>query len=382
MIKLQEYKEGEIVLPEGELGKGFCILEQGTLEVIRENRIISEIDMKGAIFGELSEILGMKRDATIRAKTEASVRHVEESIADIVSKNPKVALKLIRTLGRRLYRMNKIATKGDSENQIFKRSDSESDPADQSSSTLVLVVDDKPNIISQLTDMFAKSEWSVVGADSEESALKACESNSFAAILISMALPSDSAIDLRRKLKTNHRVLNTPVIGMIVMGDEAAQKKALDAGFADCITKPFDPNKTDAVMYKVMNLDSSARYFKFVDDYLLFELPSELSPFVINDIKENMDQRIRNTINEGILKLIIDVSSLEEVEEEAIEVVGEFSEKIEDMKLPMRGAIIATGEDADMWNNLDGCENWAVCENLDEAKDSFNREIEEEEEED
>ena len=77
-------------------------------------------------------------------------------------------------------------------------------------------------------------------------------------------------------------------------------------------------------MYNVMNLDSSARYFKFVDDYLLFELPTELSPFVINDIKENMDQRIRNTINEGILKLIIDVSSLEEVEEEAIEVVGEF----------------------------------------------------------
>lgn len=379
MIKLQEYQEGDIVLPEGELGKGFCILESGTLEVIRDNRIISEIDMKGAIFGELSEILGLKRDASIRAKTSASVRHVEESIADIVTKNPKVALKLIRTLGRRLYRMNKIATKGDSENEIFKRLDSGNASADQASSTLILVVDDKPNIISQLTEMFAKSDWSVVGANSEESALKACENNSFSAILISMALPGDSAIDLRRKLKTNHSVLNTPVIGMIVMGDEAAQKKALDSGFADCITKPFDQNKTDAVMYKVMNLDSSARYFKFVDDYLLFQLPTELSPFVINDIKENMDQRIRNTINEGILKLIIDVSSLEEVEEEAIEVVGEFSEKIEDMKLPMRGAIIATGEDAEMWNNLDGCEDWSICENLEEAKESFNREIEEEE---
>ena len=193
-----------------------------------------------------------------------------------------------------------------------------------------------------------------------------------------MALPGDSAIDLRRKLKTNHRVLNTPVVGMIVMGDQTAQRKALDSGFADCITKPFDQNKTDAVMYKVMNLDSSARYFKFVEDYLLFDLPEELSPFVINDIKENMDQRIRNTINEGILKLIIDVSSLEDVEEEAIEVVGEFSEKIEDMKLPMRGAIIATGEDAEMWNNLDGCENWAICENLEEAKMSFDREVEEE----
>ena len=75
-----------------------------------------------------------------------------------------------------------------------------------------------------------------------------------------MALPNDSSVDLRRKLKTNHNVLNTPVIGMIVKGDEVAQKKALDAGFADCITKPFDANKTEAVMYKVMNLDSSARY--------------------------------------------------------------------------------------------------------------------------
>ena len=90
MIRLQEYQVGDIVLPEGELGKGFCILESGTLEVIRDDRVLSEIDMKGAIFGELSEILGMKRDASIRAKTVSQVRHVEESVSDIVAKNPKV----------------------------------------------------------------------------------------------------------------------------------------------------------------------------------------------------------------------------------------------------------------------------------------------------
>ena len=109
MIRQQEYNEGEDVLPSGELGKGFCILEEGELEVIRDDRVISSIDKAGSIFGELSEILGMKRDATIRAKKKSKVRHVEESISDIVSKNPKVAIKLIRTLGRRLYRMNQIA---------------------------------------------------------------------------------------------------------------------------------------------------------------------------------------------------------------------------------------------------------------------------------
>ena len=120
-----------------------------------------------------------------------------------------------------------------------------------------------------------------------------------------------------------------------------------------------------------MNLDSSARYFSFEKDYLLFKVPSELSDFVISDIKDNMDSRIKNTINEGIGKLIIDVSSLEEIEEEAIEVVGEFAEKIEDLSLPMQGAIIAKGDDAEMWNNLDGCEDWGVFSNLEEAVESL-----------
>jgi CheY-like chemotaxis protein len=373
MIRQENYKAGDVVLPSGELGKGFCILESGTLEVIRENKVLSEIDIVGSIFGELSEILGMKRDATIQAKTDATVRHVEESISEIVSKNPKVAIKLIRTLGRRLYRMNQIATRGDNENNIFKKADSGKDSEESNDRVKILVVDDKPAIAKQLGDMFAKSEWLVESATDEASALKACEYSGFSAILISMALPGDTAVDLRRKLKTNHNVLNTPVIGMIVMGDEHAQKKALNSGFADCISKPFDQNKTEALMYKMMNLDSSARYFKFIDDHLFFKLPPELTNFIINDIKENMDTRIRNTINEGILKLIIDVSELEEVGEEAIEVVGDFAEKIVDMKLPMRGAIVATGDEAEMWNNLDGCEDWVICEDFEQAKESLSR---------
>ena len=107
---------------------------------------------------------------------------MEESVADIIAKNPKVAFKLIRTLGRRLYRMNKIATRGDSENEILKKAtDSETSNAIDTT-TRILVVDDKPNIIKQLSEMFAKSEWVVEGASDETSALAACENFSFSAI--------------------------------------------------------------------------------------------------------------------------------------------------------------------------------------------------------
>ena len=361
MNNIIDYKEGDIILNDGEIGKGFCILESGSVEVIREGKTLGEIDQPGSIFGELSEILGLKRDATIRAKTPAKVRHLEESIEKIVSKNPSVSVKLIKTLGKRLYRMNRLVSKEMVANGTFY-------PQQTTGQTEILVVEDKPNIINQLTEIFAKSEWDVRSANDEETAIKMCEETTFATIMISMALPNDLAVDLRRKLKTNHNVLNTPVVAMIVQGDEDARRKAINAGFADCITKPFNPDKTVAVMYKVMSLDSSARYFSFVDDFLYFKVPNELSAFVIDDIKENMDTRIRNTINEGIVKLIIDVSELDEVDDPSLEVVGEFAEKIEDMKIPLRGAIIATGDDAEMWNNLDGCEEWGTCGDLESAK--------------
>ena len=180
MIKLREYEQGETVLAAGELGKGFCILEDGVLEVVRDGQVLSEIDTVGSIFGELSEILGLKRDAVIQAKSKAKVRHVEESIGDIVSKNPKVAIKLIKTLGRRLYRMNRIASK-----EVASKESTSS----VAGSTHLLVVDDKPNIIKQISDICARSNWVVKSAADEASALRACEGFSFEAILISMALP-------------------------------------------------------------------------------------------------------------------------------------------------------------------------------------------------
>lgn len=375
MIRSAEYQPGDVVLPEGELGTGFCILESGSLEVVRDGRILTEIDTPGSIFGELSEILKMKRDATIRAKTPSTVRHVEETLADIVTKNPKVAIKIIRTLGRRLYRMNRIASQG------LQPAATAPGEAEAAAGVSLLVVDDHPNIIKQLAEIAGTNEWTVQGAGSEAEAIAHCDRSSFSAILISMALPDDGAVDLRRKLKTMNNVLSTPVIGMIVKGDEAAQAKAIESGFNDCLAKPFDKVKTEATLYEVMQLDSSARYFKTIDDFLYFKLPAELTNFIINDIQENTDSRIRDTINSGLQKMIIDVSDLEEVGEEAVEVVGEFAEKIDDMKLPMRGAIIALGEDAEMWNNLDGAEDWGICESLEEAKEFLDREPEEEGEE-
>jgi CheY-like chemotaxis protein len=373
MIRSVQHPDGEVILPEAELGKGFCVLESGTIEVVKGEKVLSTIDAAGSVFGELSEILGIKRDVTIRAKGDCVVRHVEENLEDIVMKNPKVAVKLIRTLGRRLNRMNDIA---------FSKLPVEADSSGASAENeqvKILVVDDKPAIIQQLQETLVRNDWSVSGAASETDALTLCQGEPFHCVLISMALPNESAVTLRRKLKTTNNVMNTPVVGMIVTGDEGAQNRAIEAGFAECITKPFDLIKMEAALYKVMKLDSSERYFKVKEDYLFFSLPEEFTSFIVNDIKENIEARIHNTINEGIMKIIIDTTPLVDMDEAAVEVVGDLAEALE--KLPMRVAVLAQGEDGEMWNNLDGAEDWGICNDVEEAKEYFDRDPEDEGEE-
>ena len=92
-----------------------------------------------------------------------------------------------------------------------------------------------------------------------------------------------------------------------------------------------------------------------------------MSPFVIDEIKENIEPRIRKTINEGIEKIIVDVSGLDEIGEDEIDVVGDIGEKLEEMMVPIKGAFVAQGDEAEMWTNLDGCEEWIVCKDISEA---------------
>jgi len=233
-------------------------------------------------------------------------------------------------------------------------------------------VDEKHHIVSQLTDIFSVNGWKVESATDELSALKVCESKTFSAIIISISLPGDSAIELRRKLKTNPKAIKTPIIGMNVQGDEASVRKAGDAGFSNFIAKPIDANSVNSVLFKVLSLDPSDQYFDLVNDALYFKVPSFISNFMSDDIKENIEPRIRKTINEGIEKIIVDVSGLDEIGEDAIEVVGELGEKLEEMDLSIKGAFVALGEDASMWKNLDGCEEWLVCESVDEANRKLN----------
>lgn len=361
---VKTFEPGEIILKEGEIGKGFCILEDGELQVIRGEKILNEITSRGSMFGELSELLMYKRDASIRAKTKASVKFFNISLPEFVEQNPKFAVKIIRNLGRRLIRMNEIAMQGDARNNILKSIDDKKDGKSSDQTIRLLVVEEKEAIYSQIKESFSKTGWVIEWLSSEDEAVKLCDNEYFSAIIVSCSLPDEGAIDLKRKLKTNPMSARTPVVGLLTKGDERAKKEAMEVGFSYFIAKPIEKNKALSTLYEILNLDFSDQYFNLLEGALYFRVPATLNEELLRQIQRSFDSRISDAINDGIEKMVVDVSQLSEVWAESIQLVTDLAEHLEQIENPFKTAFVAEGDDSESWNKLDGCEDWVVCNSV------------------
>jgi CRP-like cAMP-binding protein len=105
MEKIIEVSPGETILNQGEEGSGFFILKKGTLEVFKDDVLLAVIMYPGTIFGEMGDILGRPRTCTIKAKNPSTIAFYQfASIEELVTTNPEIAVKLIRTMASRLDR--------------------------------------------------------------------------------------------------------------------------------------------------------------------------------------------------------------------------------------------------------------------------------------
>ncbi len=96
------YNPGDLIIEEGEDGKGFFILRSGTLNVLKGNKIVASISKPGTIFGEMSDILGKARSCNVKAETECKVVHLSQGIEEIIRTRPHLTWRLMRDLAQRL----------------------------------------------------------------------------------------------------------------------------------------------------------------------------------------------------------------------------------------------------------------------------------------
>jgi CRP-like cAMP-binding protein len=109
-----------VLITEGQPVQGIYFLESGEVEVLKGTTLIAEIFDAGAVFGEMSFLLGVPPTATVRAMTDCTFRQVAQP-AEFLRQHPEVSLYMAGILARRLDSLNRYLV--DIKRQFEGRSD-------------------------------------------------------------------------------------------------------------------------------------------------------------------------------------------------------------------------------------------------------------------
>ncbi len=103
---VRSFAPGELVIGEGhESGLLFFLIE-GCVEVTKDGVAVTRTNEPGAVFGDLSVLLGVPHTAEVRV-SEASTFHVVSDPIAFLESRPSVMLHLCRLLARRLDGVNR-----------------------------------------------------------------------------------------------------------------------------------------------------------------------------------------------------------------------------------------------------------------------------------
>ena len=105
-LPAKPFAKGEVILTEGGEGSAIYFLMAGTVEVRKDNVAITRIRERGAMFGEMSVLLGCPLTATVCAMSDVECRVAWEPQA-FLAENPEVMFYISRILARRLESLNR-----------------------------------------------------------------------------------------------------------------------------------------------------------------------------------------------------------------------------------------------------------------------------------
>lgn len=101
-----DFKDGDLIFEEGDLGTDMFIVQQGKVAIVKEYKgREQQLAMlgQGDFFGEMSVLEDLPRTATARAVGACRLLQINGSTFDqMLRKNPEIAVRMMRKLSRRL----------------------------------------------------------------------------------------------------------------------------------------------------------------------------------------------------------------------------------------------------------------------------------------
>jgi len=108
---------------------------------------------------------------------------------------------------------------------------------------VILVVDDHPNNLEVLFEVFDESSFEVSFVSDGPHCLELAETEAPDLILLDVTMPGMDGFEVCRRLKDNPQTRDIPVIFMSARTDAADKSRGFSLGAADYISKPIHPDE-------------------------------------------------------------------------------------------------------------------------------------------
>lgn len=116
----------------------------------------------------------------------------------------------------------------------------------------ILVVEDEPSIQELIAASLQHSGHRTLRADSAEDAVRLVNDTLPDVVLLDWMLPGMSGIQYARRLRSEERTRDLPIIMLTARSEEHDKVSGLEAGADDYLTKPFSPRELQARIKAVL----------------------------------------------------------------------------------------------------------------------------------
>jgi DNA-binding response OmpR family regulator len=104
----------------------------------------------------------------------------------------------------------------------------------------ILIVEDEPELSEMLVEYLVAQGYEVLAAAWGEDAVKICLEKTPHLILLDIGLPDINGYEVARRIQTQRRTRNVPIIFLTQYHEHTDRMQGLELGAVDYVTKPYD----------------------------------------------------------------------------------------------------------------------------------------------
>ncbi len=243
----------------------------------------------------------------------------------------------------------------------------------------VLTVDDSKTIRMIVKKAFRPYKCEIYEAENGVEGLSAVGSSKPDLIVLDITMPVMTGIEMLEKLKNVPEFKNIPVIMLTAESGKENVMRIIKMGVKDYLVKPFKPIQLIEKVEKVVTLElkegsdskdrSGMDFFSLDGDVQKLTLPEKISRPVVMDIEGVMGPKLAEMNKNSVSKLVIDLSSVSEVNVSLIKIILFVGSKSKDAGVQFK--LVGEQKLQDDLQGFQETSGMPVFASIDEAKAAF-----------